>query len=75
MLRCFDVENAAKAVVLDHGLRSRSKMVQISKCHSIDAGRVPVPPPTPDEARDVEEKRGVVGQRLTRYWLSVEGER
>jgi hypothetical protein len=62
LLRGFGIEDSAEAVVLDHRLCSRTEMTEICQTDAIDAGGQPAFPASPDEARGVEQERGVVGQ-------------
>ena len=60
-LRGPGVEDASKMPVLDDGLGPMPEMAQIGEADAIDAGRETTLPATPDQARDIQQKGGVVG--------------
>jgi len=62
LLRGFDIEDSAEAGPLDDCLGSWAEMTQIGERDSVDTCRQTAVPAAPDQARDIEQERGIVGQ-------------
>ena len=60
--RCLAIQDSPTAAVLHNRLRIGCVVLEIGKANPVDAGRMAPDPAAPDEPRDVEQKRGVVGQ-------------
>jgi hypothetical protein len=58
--RCSPVQYPSKPAMLDDRLCLRTEMTKVDKTDTIDAGRMAAFPSTPDEARHIEQERGVV---------------
>ena len=56
------VQDSPIAAVLYDRLRIGCIVLEIGEANPVDAGRMATYPAAPDEPRDVEQKRGVVGQ-------------